>query len=276
MTSWRRVNVEGRTFGETYNKLLLEVYESCTGGEKESYSYGTDRDELFRECESVFILTNALDEPLISWAMPGIKNFPDYVESVLCGTKDNLIGKFYDYTYHERIFDPKIAPGGQLEIVIRRLGKHPYSNRAQVVIWNKPEDNLRESGQPCLQRIWFKALEDTLIVHTYWRSRDLFYAFDENVIGMLAIGLLVKECLNDYFNLNLKNLRYVDTCDSLHVYTRSEKEYKQAVNALKCRGERESTVSSSDKRILNLFSKKNLFEPVYKVKESIFDPIFKK
>jgi hypothetical protein len=113
------VNAEGETFGEVYNELLLKVYEMGKSGEKESYAIDTEKDELFRECESRLAIRDALGEPMISWAMPGISKFPEYVGDVLLGNKDYLIkeGK-YDYTYHERIFDPRIA-GGQLATVIK-------------------------------------------------------------------------------------------------------------------------------------------------------------
>jgi thymidylate synthase len=142
------------------------------------------------------------------------------------------------------------------------------------VIWNKPEDNLRKDGQPCLQRIWFKVIGNTLVEQTDWRSRDLYYALDENIIGMLSVGKLVMECLNDYFDLSLVGIYYVDKCNSLHVYGREARDYEGAVKRLQT-GPRK-TASSSEKWVISRFGGKKMFEPVGIVKASVFDPIFRK
>lgn len=266
------VNVEGETFGEAYNKLLLKVYDEGIVSEKESYAYKTEKDRLFRECESRFVIKNALEEPLLSKAMPGLPNFPDYIADILLGRKDHLVKEgVYTYTYSERINIPEIR-GGQLASVIERLGKHPFSNRAQVVIWRVPKDNLMDSGQPCLQRIWLKVYGNALVEHTDWRSRDLTYAYDQNVIGMLGIGYLVILCLNDYYDLGLKRLYYVDRCDSLHVYEKDRNYFERNVNLVRETG-RKCLLKSTDRMTRSLLQK-DLFEVVETAKKKIFDPIF--
>lgn len=275
------INVEGKTFAEAYHKLLLAVYEEGITSEKESYAFQTEKDVLFRECESRFEVLDFLEEPMFSRAMPGLPDFPQYIEDILLGTKDYLVAKgIYTYTYHERIFVPEIE-GGQLAEAIRKLGKHPYSNRVQVVIWRVPKDNLMESGQPCLQRIWFKIFKDekennVLRLHVYFRSRDLGYAFNENVVGMKGVAKLVMDCLNDHYGLNIKRINYVDHCDSLHIYGKDAKEFERTVNLLRKRKEEELFLESTDPFLQRLWKGRNLFDAVEKVKEEIFDPIFKK
>ena len=267
------VNVEGETFGEVYNKLLLSVYEYGVRSEKESYAFETTRDMLIRECESRVVIRNALAEPLLSMAMPGIHKFPDYIEDVLLGRKDYLVKKgIYTYTYHERIFPKSMNKGGQLATIIKKLRKNPFSNRAQLVTWQVPKDNLIDSGQPCLRSIWFKVYGDTLVERTYWRSRDLPYAWDENVAGMLGIGKLVIDCLNDYSGLSISRLYYVDKCDSLHVYEHEKEDYERQVKILQ---KRQALLNSTDPLPRRLWKGRDLFEAVGIAKETIFDPIFK-
>lgn len=238
------VSIEGKTASEAYNKLFLRVYDKGISSSKESYAYQTGEDQLFREVESNLFIQDALREHMISWAMPGISNFPAYVGDVLLGTKDYLVKDgIYSYTYHERLFKSErevlattpndLLKSGQITPLIDRLRKHPFSNRAQAVTWRVPKDNLDESGQPCLQRLWFKVYGDILVEHADWRSRDLFFAYDENLMGMLAIGKLVIDCLNDYSNLGLRRLSYVDRCDSLHVYGKDAKQFDGNVKELR-------------------------------------------
>jgi len=273
------INVFGETFGRAFNELLKKVYDEGVTSTKESYAYGKEKDLLFRECESRFEVKNLLKEPMFSRAMPGLPDFPDYIDDVLLGTKDYLIEKgAYTYTYHERIFTPAIK-GGQLAEAIRKLGNHPYSNRAQLVTWQVPKDNLIESGQPCLQRIWFKVLfspeENVLIMHTDWRSRDLFFAFSENIAGMVGIGKLMLDCLNDYYRLDIKRINYVDRCDSLHVYEKDAKEFENTVKLLRRKSENELLLDSKDPFLKRLWKGKEIFEGVERAKREIFDLIFK-
>jgi len=272
------INVVEETFGRAFNELLKRVYDEGVRSAKESYAYRTEEDFLFRECESRVEIKNLLKEPMFSKAMPGLPDFPNYINDVLLGTKDYLIEKgLYTYTYHERIFST--IRGGQLAEVIRKLGNHPYSNRAQVVTWQVPKDNLMESGQPCLQRIWFKVLlspeENVLRMHTEWRSRDLVFAFSENGAGMMGIGKLVRDCLNDYYNLKITRINYVDRCDSLHVYEKDAREFERIVNALRKKREDESLLESTSSILKNLWKGKEIFDGVEKAKKEIFDPIFR-
>lgn len=272
------INVVEETFGRAFNELLKRVYDEGVRSAKESYAYRTEEDFLFRECESRVEIKNLLKEPMFSKAMPGLPDFPNYINDVLLGTKDYLIEKgLYTYTYHERIFST--IKGGQLAEVIRKLGNHPYSNRAQVVTWQVPKDNLMESGQPCLQRIWFKVLlspeENVLRMHTEWRSRDLVFAFSENVAGMMGIGKLVRDCLNDYYNLKIRRINYVDRCDSLHVYEKDAREFERIVSALRKKREDESLLESTSSILKNLWKGKEIFDGVEKAKKEIFDPIFR-
>lgn len=263
------VNVEEETFGKAYNRLLFEVYFHGIPSSKGSYAYGTEKDFLFRECESRVLIKDALGEPMLSLAM-GLKNFSDYIGDILLGKKDELVGKgVYTYTYSERIKHPI----DQIVEVIKRIGKRPYTNRAVICTWRVPKDTLLDSGQPCLNRIWFKVFGNTLRMHTDWRSRDLTYAWDVNVIGMIGLGKLVMDCLNDYYGLDLRKLEYVDRCDSLHVYEGTKKDFMRRLNALKKRGEKTLLFSTSP-FLKKLWKGKSLFEDVDRAKRRI-DPIFR-
>jgi thymidylate synthase len=110
-------------------------------------------------------------------------------------------------------------------------------------------------------------------METDWRSRDLYGAWYENVIGMVGIGLLVGESLKDYFGLNLKDkLFYVDRCNSLHVYENRYKEFKKDADTFKRREPR--NWNSKDSFLIKMWEGE-LFSPVYEFKNQILDPVFK-
>ncbi len=203
----------------------------------------------------------------------------DYIEECLDGIKDcEILGgsKSFPYTYHDRIFnyravgredlpyisnkpsgkitidegtfkdqvqfkkegveiDLELKPVDQIAKVIEKLKDSPYSRRSQVTTW-RPYSDLDRGDPPCLQRIWFRIFDGKMRMNTHWRSRDLFGAWEANVNGMLAIGNVVAEklgvVLTDYF----------DFCDSLHIYGKKKKLYKEIApmfERIKVRAEKE-------------------------------------
>jgi thymidylate synthase (methanogen type) len=103
---------------------------------------------------------------------------------------------------------PKI---NQIEYIIKKLRKSPYSRRAQAITW-RPLVDPYHIDPPCLQRIYMRIKEGKLIMQTTWRSRDLFRAWEANVNGMVRIQKSVAD------NLGVKMGHYLDFSNSLHIY----------------------------------------------------------
>jgi hypothetical protein len=91
------------------------------------------------------------------------------------------------------------------------------------------------------------------------------------------LAMLVRDCDRDYSGLQLSDgIRYVDKCNSLHVY---EKDYGDFERTLATIRQRKGTVDawdSTDSKSLAMFGAKELFSAVKETKKSIFDPVFKK
>lgn len=190
-----------------------------------------------------------------------------YLSEVMSGEMDHLIWsdgdqKSYPYTYHDRLFSwvpinkealriegiedmeidgmnakeyienllnnilEKFKPVNQIEEIVKKLSKKKgskywgISRRAQATTWRPFGDNVR-SDPPCLQRIWMRMYDGELRMHTHWRSRDLFGAWEANVNGMLEIGKEVAK------KLGVKFTAYNDVSDSLHIYGKKKKLYKE-------------------------------------------------
>jgi thymidylate synthase len=269
------VNVEASSLPEAYQELYLRLGEMGKWGQKESYAVGKKVDRIL-ECESRVAISNVLQEPIVSLAFPGVGDLPTYVSDVLLGSKDHVIGAGYDYTYHDRIFHRVGGPGGQVAYVIRKLKDACYSNRAQLTTWI-PELDSRIDGPPCFQRGWFKVEDGILHLETDWRSREFVYAWYENVIGMAGLAILVRDCLRDYSGLELSDgIRYVDKCNSLHVYERDYDDFERTLSTIKERKAVVDTWNSTDSKSISLFGGKALFSAVNEAKRSVLDPVFKK
>ncbi|MHA1793499.1 MAG: thymidylate synthase [Promethearchaeota archaeon] len=174
-----------------------------------------------------------------------------YLSEVMAGDRDKDIWEnqvSYPYTYHDRLFNYKpmnledkeylkgvsdelfkstitLPSINQVEELIEKLKKSPYTRRAQAITW-RPHSDIFRDDPPCLQRIWFRVKNGKLIMSSHWRSRDLFGAWEANVNGMLQIATYVAGELGVEFG------EYFDFCDSLHVYGRRKLIFKEVLPLL--------------------------------------------
>ena len=122
---------------------------------------------------------------------------------------------------------PKI---NQIDYIVQKLKKSPYSRRAQAITW-RPLVDPYHVDPPCLQRIYMRIKEEKLIMQTTWRSRDLFRAWEANVNGMIRIQKSVAD------QLGVEIGHYLDFSNSLHIYGVNIPEVIDMFNRMKNRGE---------------------------------------
>ncbi|MFX0072785.1 MAG: thymidylate synthase [Candidatus Hermodarchaeota archaeon] len=122
---------------------------------------------------------------------------------------------------------PKI---NQIDYIIQKLRKSPYSRRAQAITW-RPLVDPYHFDPPCLQRIYMRVKNEKLIMQTTWRSRDLFRAWEANVNAMVRIQKLVAD------KLELEMGHYLDFSNSLHIYGVNISDVKDMFSRIKNRGE---------------------------------------
>ena len=123
----------------------------------------------------------------------------------------------------------------QIDYIIQKLKKSPYSRRAQAITWRPLIDPFHEDP-PCLQRIYMRIKNNKLLMQTTWRSRDLFRAWEANVNGMIRIQKNVAE------QLGVEVGHYVDFSNSLHIYGNTISELKDMLLRMKNKGELPSDI----------------------------------
>jgi thymidylate synthase len=219
--------VSGDYIPEVWEKSLDLLWKNGIVSNKESYKFEKEQDKI-KECSMRMVIHNPLKEPRfhLEWGKP--KDFDDYSEDIIDGKKDHLIGDVYDYTYHERIFkykpQEKAIEINQIEYIINKLKKNPFSNRAQATTWMVWKDENPEVGPPCLQIIWCKVINKKLEMHTYWRSRDAYAAAPMNIWAITRLQKIIAD------KLNLEVGQYVDTSESFHIYEENFKRVETVVN----------------------------------------------
>ena len=136
----------------------------------------------------------------------------------------------FTYLYFERLarYEAYSGSDGSDQLALLKdaladqLEQEITSNRAQAITWYVPVD-IGRSSPPCLQRLQIRYIpENTVDVHLTWRSRDLFTAWQSNIVCI--IEMLNREVIKPN---NCQIARIIDYSDSLHIYARDIEDAKK-------------------------------------------------
>jgi len=222
------LKVEGDTLPEVWERSVVELW-------KQGIEIMTEYGQGSKDCTMIMVVRRPLSEPRIHRAgltIGRLRDLIEYVDEVLEGVRDHLVleGKI-PYTYHERLFaypeSGKVVD--QVEYIVRKLKEAPYSRRAQAITWRPSRDTM-SSDPPCLQRIWCRIVDNKLVMHAHWRSRDAFKAAFMNMYALTELQRRIAQRLSAELGRRIEVGEYVDISDSYHIY---EQDYKRVEAFLK-------------------------------------------
>ena len=132
----------------------------------------------------------------------------------------------WPYTYHQRMFAHPGLDGSivdQMALAVKRVAQTPYTRRAVATTAAPNLDAFLEADVPCLREVQLRCPEDDegnlrLNVSTYWRSRDLFKAWADNVVGLTFLFGVVAEQVAAAAGRQVTLGSYADYSSSLHIY----------------------------------------------------------
>jgi thymidylate synthase len=227
--------VDEETIPRAYEKAIREIWVK---GASIRTEYDRPEDPSSRDATVIIIVREPFGQPRFHRSFAdGVGGLAEYVMEVVHGAHDYWIkpleeilkGKesqdtHWTYTYHGRLFEYRIEDKivNQIEAMIAKLSQTGYTRRAQAITWN-PKLDPPTDDPPCLQRVWGRLLEDGeggyfFNMNTHWRSRDLFKAWFENVIAITTLMKKIAEAIAEKSGKRIRVGRYVDICDSLHIY----------------------------------------------------------
>jgi len=228
--------VSGRNIPEAWEKAVLAVWDH---GIEVRTEYDKPSDPPSLDATVMIEVRAPLSEPRVHKNFPGgPTELESYRQEVVLGIHDHWInpreGK-WTYTYHQRLFayrplmdlmepdaGPRFDPIDQVAYVVDKLASVPHSRRAQAITWI-PHCDPRTDDPPCLQRVWARLMPASdggyvLNLNTHWRSRDLYKAWFMNVFAITDLQRTIAEQLAERLGKPVVCGRYVDVCDSLHIY----------------------------------------------------------
>ncbi|MCS7111309.1 MAG: thymidylate synthase [Ignisphaera sp.] len=218
------VHTVGEILPEVWEQSLVKLSE--IGG-----VIDTEYGERSIDAPAILVVKNPFGEPRVNLkgiVAGSLKGLLEYVDEVIRGVHDHLAEKF-GYTYHERLFSYKLPNGSvvnQIEKVVEKLRKAPYTRRAQAITW-QPWRDLETEHPPCLQRMWFRVVDGRLVMHVHMRSNDALKAAYMNMYAFTELQRYIAE------RVGVGVGYYMHVADSYHVYERDWKWFKAFVEQIK-------------------------------------------
>ena len=244
------ITVAGKTLAEAYEKALIELYRD---GIRFQTQYDKPGDQLSIDSTMNITILEPMTDPMIHKAFPGgIDNLREYVME-LSGAKDHWVKNINDpddtrweYTYHGRlaaygawkeIHNGESRSSGffsinQVEAVIEKLVKQPFTRQAQMITW-MPNLDIECFDPPCLQSLWYRIIEDEggtwwLNCNVRFRSNDAWGASFMNMFGFINFNKnIIANEISKRTGKQVELGRMNWQADSYHIYGKDIENAKQ-------------------------------------------------
>jgi len=191
-----------------------------------------------RDARVLVEITNPFNEP--RYPPVSFCEIGTYIAEIM-GVKDHLVlpmdklkeaigGELsahqWPYTYHQRLVAHPDLDGStidQIALAVDRVAKTPYTRRAVATTAVPNLDPFLKEDVPCLRELQLRCPEDAesnlrLNVSTAWRSRDLFKAWPDNLIGLTFFFQVLARQIEAKAGKTVKMGSYADYAFSLHIY----------------------------------------------------------
>ena len=244
------ISVTEKTLAEAYEAAIVAVYEK---GTRFKTQYDKPEDPESMDCTMNITILEPETDPVIHMAFPGgIEELKEYVME-LKGSKDHWTknmnmesDKRWEYTYHGRLqnygvwkefIDGQSQEAGkikvdQIQTVIDKLSKQPFTRQAQMITWMPDIDNDC-FDPPCLQSLWYRILEDEegiywLNCNVRFRSNDAWGANFMNMFGFTQFNKeVIAAGVAEKTGKTVKLGRLNWHADSFHIYGKDLKVVKE-------------------------------------------------
>jgi thymidylate synthase len=279
------LHVTGNSLAETYEKGLIELWQN---GCRMPTAYDKPGDPLSLDCTMNLTVLKPWSDPMIhKFFIGGIADLREYVyeleglKDCICRNENDPKDTRWEYLYSSRMtnygtwlekvkgledvsehhFDvvAKYDDGSdgirtghfevnQVENVIQKLVKQPFTRQAQMILW-MPQMDSKVYDPPCCQSLHFRLTPEgkgySLNTNIRFRSNDSSRAFFHNCFGFIQfvrnkILFPLQERLGCEINYGRLNWQ----ADSWHLYGSEIKNFEERfINRLK--------VSNFEDRVLN-------------------------
>jgi thymidylate synthase len=140
------------------------------------------------------------------------ENFERHINEVLNPKKPEGV----EYTYGERFFAHRFGKN-QINYLIEKLSKSPYSRRALVVSWDHEKDQ-NIGNPPCIIGVQGIITENFYNHTVIIRSNDMFKAWPLNFVAQIELAKFIVNEINKRANTDYKIGSITSISISAHIY----------------------------------------------------------
>ena len=209
------------------------ITETWKHGMRIPTQFDHPEDPNSRDVSALIVVKDPFAEPRFHRCFPGgFYDLEKYVAEVLDGVDDTARAEIGCYTYHERLnfYRTGVASGiyygqrmvKQLSAVLDNLMECQFTRRAQATTW-VPDEDCDSTEPPCLQRLWFRVIEDEkqnpqLCMSVDFRSNDGFKAAYMNMYALTWLQARMAVLLSDRMGYEVGVGQYTHYANSYHLY----------------------------------------------------------
>jgi thymidylate synthase len=151
------------------------------------------------------------------------ENFDRHINEVLNPKKPEGV----EYTYGERFFAHRFGKN-QINYLIEKLSKSPYSRRALVVSWDHEKDQNIENP-PCIIGVQGIITENFYNHTVIIRSNDMFKAWPVNFVAQIELAKFIVSEINKRANTDYKIGSITSISISAHIYQTDFERAKEVI-----------------------------------------------
>lgn len=196
--------VEGETIAEAWVNLL---HRTISFGQKQPTGYDGFVWEILNTTTVVRSEPENFYFPEPNFLPVTRESIASYLPQIL----EDSCDKSVKYTYGSRMRSH--FGRDQVRLVIDKLQKERDAKSAVINLWDV-EDHIHGSS-PCLNHLWFRLLDDRLILSALFRSHDIFGAWVSNAFGLRSLQQLVAK------EVGATPAELIITSQSCHIYEHS-------------------------------------------------------
>jgi len=142
-------------------------------------------------------------------------------EMAVIGKDDAGVNVFKSREQFLELMDSRTI--NQMDLATARIVETPYSRRAVMTTTIPFIDHYLKEDVPCLREIQLRAVESenndlVLNMNTTWRSRDLYKAWPDNIIGITFLQSHLARSIEEKSGSKTRVGSYADYSCSLHIY----------------------------------------------------------
>ena len=235
------LHVVGKSIPQAHYRAMKAVWEHGLAIRTEydrKDAAGNYIDPPSRDARVLIEVTDPFSEPrypAVSFCEIGtyiaeILGVKDHLVLPMATLKDAIGGELsahqWPYTYHQRLFAHPDLDGStidQIALAVERVAQTPYTRRAVATTSVPNLDPFLKEDVPCLRELQFRCPEDAqgnlvLNVSSAWRSRDLFKAWADNVVGLTFLFQMLARQIEERSGRKVRLGSYADYSFSLHIY----------------------------------------------------------